>query len=194
MFCRNIVVWSCVKPSFNPFHHCVVWCYAVILMIICACISAPGISVRVGWFRRLCLINSFVIKSAFSTDKFHCGYSYQKISTLWFSLQSELCKVTDVSKKDGIQSRISMGKKKQFIKFSFHDKSNQVVWFCICHTINGFELFLLYVPRGYTFAHVGIEMIVAWCLQIPLSVDSLLQAGVLNLRNSWLFLSVFKML
>ena len=90
IFCRNSVVRNSVKPSFNPFLHCVVWCYVVILMIISACISSRGISVRPGWFRSPALSTALSLNQLFLQTNFtavilikwsaHCDFLFNQSS------------------------------------------------------------------------------------------------------------------
>lgn len=59
-----------VRPSFNPFLRCVVPCFVVILMIIFACISAPGLSVRLGCFRSCALSTALSLNQLFLQTNF----------------------------------------------------------------------------------------------------------------------------
>lgn len=87
-------------------------------MIICACISAPGISVRQGWFRSCALSPALSLNLLFPQTNFtavalikgsaHCDFLFNQS----FS-NSILC----ASKTEEIQNKISIGKKNAFIQF-----------------------------------------------------------------------------
>ena len=144
IFCRSSAVYSSVKPSFNPFLHCAVWCYIVILMIICACISPCGIPVRLGWFGALSTalsLNQLFLQTNFTAvilikRSAHCDFLFF-ILFQHSSADSVMCEWGRGNTKGNL-----IWKTFYLIKFFFllffsirvNNQTNIIGMFCICHT------------------------------------------------------------
>lgn len=98
-------------------------------MIIGACISAPGTSVRLGWFRSCALSTALSLNQLFfffPTEKFFTAVTLIRRSAHWFSFQSELCNLLMCEQERWNTKHVfPFGKKKKCIYLLFTIGNNQ---------------------------------------------------------------------
>lgn len=133
-------------------------------MIICACISALGISVRLGWFRSCVLSRAMSLNQLFLQTNFTAVILINRSAHCDFLFSKELCKFNDVwVRKTKYKTNFPLEKiYLTFIIVIVNNQTNKIAMFCICHIIDGFKLFI------YSFTLLGLL-----CVFLKVTVESM---------------------